>query len=304
LSENRNGIFFDILRGSIHDGPGIRTTVFFKGCPLRCIWCHNPESWIAEPQLFFNAEKCVNCLACMKVCPTGAHKTIENRHAVRFELCMACGKCVDACNNDALRIIGYKMDVDSVFEEIKKDMDFYNISGGGVTLSGGEPLMQMAVSFDLLKKCRGNGIHTCVETCGYLQKQNYEAILPFVDTFLFDYKITGSLNHKSYTGADNELILENLDFLHAHGSQIILRCPIIPGINDTEEHFRGIVDISSKYPGIRGVEILPYHNLGISKRAGLGLPVKLEDLKTVTKEKELEWRKILNDFGLCHSKEL
>ena len=297
LRENRDGFFFDILRGSVYDGPGIRTTVFFKGCPLRCVWCHNPESWIAGPQLFYNREKCVDCLACTKICPTGAHKTEENRHAVRFELCIACGKCIEACSADALRIIGWKTSVDAVMEEIKKDTDFYKISGGGVTLSGGEPMMQTAVTLELLKKCKGCGIHTCVETCGYSQQQDYEAILPFVDLVLFDYKLTGSAMHKRHTGVDNELVLKNLDFLYGRGAQILLRCPVIPGINDTREHFRGIAGISRKYPGIKGIEILPYHNMGVSKRAGLGLPLELEELKTTAREKAQGWRNILNELG-------
>lgn len=297
MSGNRNGFFFDIMRGSVHDGPGIRTTVFFKGCPLRCMWCHNPESWIAEPQLFYNDEKCVGCLACTKVCPTGAQVSEGGRHSLRFELCIACGKCVDACDYEALRIIGYKVDAAAVFEEVKRDMDFYKVSGGGVTLSGGEPLMQTEVVLELLSKCKAEGIHTCVETCGYSQRQNYRAIIPYTDLFLFDYKVTGDSAHKKYTGVDDGLILSNLGFLCENGADIILRCPAIPGINDTQEHFGTIAEISRRYPEILGVEILPYHNLGISKRYGLGLLPELEELKTVAREQEQEWRSILRGLG-------
>lgn len=297
MNRSRSGFFFDIMRGSVHDGPGIRTTVFFKGCPLRCRWCHNPESWIAKPQLFYNNEKCAGCLACARVCPTGAQWSEEGRHSLRFELCIACGKCVDACDYEALRMIGYKAGADAVFEEIKRDEDFYGISGGGVTLSGGEPLMQTAVALELLKKCKAAGIHTCIETCGYSQRRNYEAVMPFTDLFLFDCKITGSSAHKKYTGVGDGLILSSLEFLHENGAGILLRCPVIPGINDTEEHFRGIAEICRQYPKILGAELLPYHNLGVSKRYAMGLPPELEELKTATGEQKQEWRDVLKGLG-------
>lgn len=296
--ESRNkGILFDIIRASIHDGPGIRTTVFLKGCHLRCIWCHNPESWYSEPQLFFNKDKCLDCFACVDVCPTGVHVVIENRHAVKFELCIACGKCIGACNYDALRIIGTKYDVDSIFEEIKQDKDFYDMSGGGVTLSGGEPLMQMNITLKLLKKCREAGIHTCVETCGHVPQKNYKAVMSYVDVFLFDYKCTDSGRHKELTGVTNELILSNLDYLYNSGVNIILRCPMVPGLNDTMDHFKAITAISNKYPLIKSIEILPFHNMGIPKGLGMGLPMDLIDKKTVTQDKKDEWLEKLNKLG-------
>jgi len=291
------GQIFDIQRFSLHDGPGIRTTVFLKGCPLRCKWCHNPESWSSEPQLFFNSEKCVDCMECVRICPTGAHQISEEKHVVKFRLCIACGKCIKLCNYNALSIFGYEQDVDSIFNEIKQDKDFYDMSGGGVTLSGGEPMLQLKMTLELLKKCKENNINTCVETCGYVPRKSYKAVIPYVDTYLFDYKDTDCSRHKELTGVSNELILANLDYLYNQGADIILRCPMIPGINDTEEHFKGIAAIAAKYPLLRSIEILPYHNMGVSKGIGIGLSTEQLYLDTVKQEKIIEWNKILKQLN-------
>lgn len=297
MMESLQGVFFDITRGSVHDGPGVRTTVFLKGCPLRCLWCHNPESWRFEPQLFCNGEKCVNCLACVAVCPTGAQQAQDGRHIIRFELCKTCGKCMEACPRSALRIIGYREDPTTIFSEIMRDKDFYDMSGGGATFSGGEPLLQTDVTLDLLKKCRSAAIHTCLETCGYVSQEDLGKAASSVDLFLFDYKSTGAAVHKNLTGVTNDLILANLDYLYKRGAAIILRCPMIPGINDTMEHFRGIAELAARYPRLQGVEILPYHNLGLSKGAGLGINMALPDLQTVTADKKAEWAETLKTLG-------
>ncbi len=288
---------FDIIRGSIHDGPGIRTTIFFKGCPLRCIWCHNPEAWTAKPQLFYNREKCVNCMECAAVCPTGVHSFADNKHRVNFKLCIACGKCVEACRFDALRIIGRHMDIDSIMEIIARDRDFYDASGGGVTLSGGEPMMQPDTALELLKKCREQGIHICLETCGYAPQQSYSAVLPFTGLFLFDYKATGAGEHARLTGVPNPLISDNLDYLYGSGAKIILRCPMIPGVNDSKEHLEGIARMEFKYPLLEGIELLPYHNMGVYKSECLGMETRLKELKNTSAEKKNEWMRYLSDLG-------
>jgi glycyl-radical enzyme activating protein len=293
----QKGMIFDILRGSIYDGPGVRTTVFFKGCALRCIWCHNPESWSTEPQLFYNQEKCVHCLACISYCPTGAQQASGGRHIVKFELCIACGKCIKACNFNALQITGYQFDANSILEEIKRDKNFYDTSGGGVTLSGGEPLLQKTIVWDLLKKCRENDIHTCVETSGFIQRGILKDILPLVDIFLFDYKCTDSRRHKELTGVPNDLILANLDYLYMQGAEIILRCPMVPGVNDSWEHLKGIAELEAKYPRLKGIEILSYHNMGVSKGNSIGATVKLQDIKTVDQAKKDEWAKTFHELN-------
>lgn len=296
LPNSKKGSIFNILRSSVYDGPGIRTTVFFKGCPLRCKWCHNPESWSSEPQLYFNREKCVDCMACVDVCPTGAHQINENKHIVKFGLCITCGKCINICHYDAVSIFGYEQDADGIFKEIERDRVFYDMSGGGVTLSGGEPMLQLKMVLELLKKCKENNINTCVETCGYVPQKSYKAVLPYIDTFLFDYKDTVSTRHREFTGVANELILSNLDYLYKQHADIILRCPMIPGINDTKEHFKGIADLANKYPLLRGIEILPYHNMGVSKGVGIGLNTQQLNMDTVKQEKINEWIERLNEL--------
>lgn len=302
MSVSKKATIISIMRGSLNDGPGIRTTVFFKGCPLRCRWCHNPESWSSEPQLFFNREKCVDCMACISVCPTGAHQADHKRHIVKFGLCIACGKCVDVCKYQALRIFGYKQDVKDIFNEVKSDMDFYRMSGGGVTLSGGEPMLQFEAMLELLQKCREAGIHTCIETCGYAPAKNYEKILPYTDVFLFDYKDTEGVRHKKLTGVTNDLILANLDLLYKKGAGIILRCPLVPGVNDTEEHLKEIAELAKKYPGLMSIEIMPYHNFGVSKGSGIGLEgeqLLLENTNLDTKDR---WGDTLKQYGCTNIK--
>ena len=181
-----SGIVFDIQRASMHDGPGIRTTVFLKGCPLRCAWCHNPESWNPRPQLMFDAGKCVDCLNCVTLCATGAHRAIQDRHSMDLTKCTGCGKCVDACVSGALKLSGKILSVDEVLEQVLADKRFYDNSEGGVTVSGGEPLAQFDFLLELLKAARKAGIHTCIETSGYARQDKFAALLPYVDLFLFD----------------------------------------------------------------------------------------------------------------------
>ncbi len=293
---------FDIQRASLHDGPGIRTTIFLKGCPLNCLWCHNPEATKADRQLFFHFDKCIQCGNCVKLCEDKVHQLIDGKHSIDYDKCTFCGKCVEACNSDALKIVGIEMDVDDVMHEITPDFDFYQNSGGGVTLSGGEPLSQFSFAMELLKRCKDEGVNTCLETSGFVSASQFEKILPLVDIFLFDYKITGFDEHQKYTGIPNERILENLDLAYQYGSEIILRCPIIPGINDSEQHFEAICALDIKYPNLKGIEILPYHTMGNSKRTSIGADETLTQLKTVSPEIANKWIAQLQKTGCKKAK--
>ncbi|MFA9389630.1 MAG: glycyl-radical enzyme activating protein [Prolixibacteraceae bacterium] len=215
------GNIFDIQPFALHDGPGIRTTVFLKGCPLRCQWCCNPESFTSKPILSYNLEKCIQCHECVPHCKSDALSISENGTLqVKHELCTNCGECIKNCPTGALKIYGYTMSSDDILDRIIKDKVYFDKSGGGITLSGGEVMMQTAFSTDLLKKAKEKGLHTCIETSGFAQQSEYKKIAPYVDLFLFDYKITGKNIHKKYTAQDNNKILSNLDFLNSIGAQI------------------------------------------------------------------------------------
>lgn len=295
------GLVFNIQKFSINDGPGIRTTVFLKGCMLNCLWCHNPESKSAKPQLMFHENQCIGCGQCLEVCPLGLHKfteitsysaegerSVENIHVIDREKCIACGKCAEACVG-ALEIVGKEMTVEEVLQEVMKDKIFYDNSGGGMTVSGGEPLMHPEFTLALLKGAKEKGLHTCIETCGYARWEDVEALIPYVDLFLWDIKETDSDRHKEYTGVYNERILDNLRRLNAAGGQIVLRCPIIPGYNDREEHLKAIGALAEKLSNVQRVDVEPYHPLGKSKSRDLGKEYPLEELSFPEEEAVKEW---------------
>ena len=294
---------FDLQRFALHDGPGIRTTIFLKGCPLNCIWCHNPESKKAKPQLGFLEKKCVYCGKCQQVCPKGVHNILENRHEISFSECALCGKCVDACLNKALKIFGRKMTSDELLKTVVKDRDFYQRSGGGLTVSGGEPMMQFEGLRELLKKAKEMGIHVCLDTSGQASQERYREIAEYVDLFLFDYKLTDPLEHKKYTGVDNRQILSNLDYLCTHGSNVFLRCPIIPGINNKESHYRAIAELSQKYDAIRQVNLMTYHDMAKGKAAQIGETYPLAKLKTIEAAEKKQIYEQVEAYGCCRLKE-
>ena len=299
---SEKAIVFEIQRASLHDGPGIRTTVFLKGCLLDCLWCHNPEAIATKRQLFFHFDKCTQCGDCAKVCEDDVHHFIDGKHTIDYDKCTFCGKCVEACNFNALKIIGKEMSTDEVMPEVMADFDFYANSGGGMTLSGGEPLLHFSFSMELLRRCREMGVGTCVETSGFVSEANFREILPFVDVLLFDYKITGSDEHRQYTGVPNESILYNLDIAYNSGIPIILRCPVVQGVNDTEQHFRSIRALDEKYPNLKGIELLPYHDIGNSKRTSIGAERTLEDLNTTSPEIAAQWLVQLEKLGCGKAK--
>lgn len=250
-------IIFDIQHCSASDGPGIRTTVFFKGCNLKCAWCHNPESQEFKPQMMFYKDKCKACGKCTEVCPTPKN-------------CTLCGKCSFYCPFDARKVCGKEYTVDEVFAEIIKDKAFYKNSDGGVTFSGGECMLQIEFVLDILKKCKENGIHTAVDTAGHIPFESFEKILPYTDLFLYDIKCFDSETHKKYVGVGNKLILENLKKLFEVGAKIWIRIPVISDINDSIEEMQAIKEFLDKNGKPEKIELLPYHAMGENKYAAIG----------------------------------
>ena len=277
---------FNIQHFSVNDGPGIRTVVFFKGCPLNCVWCHNPEGKSVEQELSFSNEKCILCKKCAEICPCSVHTFENNIHHIKREKCIMCRKCIDICEMSSLKILGKEYPLKEIMEDIAKD-DVFFADDGGVTFSGGEPFMQFDSLYELLKMCKAKGYSTCIETSGFTLKENILKAAEYTDYFLFDCKETNPANHKKYIGADNKLILENLSALCSVNAHVILRCPIIPGINDRQEHFDSIARLANRYSCIKSIEFMPYHPLGISKSEQLGKTYSF-DMRSFADKKMIE----------------
>jgi pyruvate formate lyase activating enzyme len=266
------GMIFDIKRYAIHDGPGIRTTVFFKGCLLNCPWCHNPEGKAREQEFMWWKEKCIGCRDCQNACTKGAISFSDDSFLLEETKCDLCGACADACHLQALKLAGEKMTVARVRKEIEKDVSFYDESGGGVTLSGGEPLMQPDFCRHVLKVCQELDIHTVVDTCGHVDSDVLLDISKHVDLFLYDLKVIDDKKHTTFTGVSNRLIMENLKRLSQSGRRIIVRFPLVPGVNDDEKDVSELGEFVSSLKGIEELNILPYHKAGVEKSRRLTKP--------------------------------
>lgn len=289
------GTIFQIQRFSVDDGPGIRTTVFLKGCPLRCIWCHNPESFSRFPQLRWHQEKCTLCGRCAQACTHGVHVFQEGRHILQRDFCVSCGECARSCPADALEVLGTQMSAGEVMREVVRDRPYYDQSGGGLTVSGGEPTFQPDFLLELLRLAKEEHLHTCVETCGFASWNFLREIVPLVDLFLFDYKATGEEIHKQFTGVSQVPILDNLNRLSREGASILLRCPIIPGYNDTQEHFAAIRRLKQQTKGVVGAEVMPYHNIGAGKWTELGLSYTLAGMDSAAEADRLHWQNMIEE---------
>jgi len=271
------GLVFDIQRYALHDGPGIRSTVFFKGCPLACWWCHNPEGQSAQPNLMYFENRCLVCGECIRVCPHGAIQRTNG--AIRnTSACRVCGTCAVACPSEARKVAGRRVTVSEVMLEIEKDLIFWDESGGGVTFSGGEPLAQPHFLAALLDACRAKRISTVVETCGLANRDVLLDISQRVGLFLYDLKILDPVKHKQYTGVTNDSILANLEALARINKPVVVRCPVIPDINDDGENFRQMIALLSRLH-LGRIHLLPYHQTGTEKYKRLGLGFRLEDVK-------------------------
>ena len=295
---------FDIQSFSLHDGPGIRTSVFLKGCSLRCEWCHNPESISFKKQLMFCGTMCVGCMQCVAACPTGAHIALEREsdivHVIDWEKCNACGKCTEVCCYDALSIVGQEYTPQQLLKRVQNDFVYFmpdeqTSETGGITFTGGEPMLypKFIKAFAEI----ASDIHIAVETSGNVPTENFELIVDKVGLFLFDYKATNPKKHREFCGADNEQILKNLDYLYQKDAHIVLRLPLIPGINDDDEHLHGIADLLKKYPNIKKAEIMPYHNLGLGKRLSIGLAPQKFGENNADEDIKVQWLQRINRFG-------
>ncbi|HTR98123.1 MAG TPA: glycyl-radical enzyme activating protein [Bacteroidota bacterium] len=276
------GTIFNIMRFSVHDGPGIRTTVFLKGCPLQCAWCHNPEALSGSPELMLRPERCIACGDCMALCPRAAVSVRDGVYITQNDLCARCGTCADACAAGAREIVGRAMSVEEVMREVERDATFYRESGGGVTFSGGEPLMQHRFLLMLLRACEERNLHVAIDTSGYASPEVLYRVAELTHLFLYDLKSVNDDIHSRFTGVSGALVRGNLRRLASWGKRVVIRMPIIPGINDAEPDVEAAGKFIASLGNVVGINLLPYHAIGAEKYARLGMTYSLPDVSAPT----------------------
>lgn len=293
-----SGRIFNIQKYSIHDGPGIRTTVFLKGCPLQCRWCHNPESQAREPELSITPNRCLRCGRCWEACPQQPRGDHPAAPLLDRAQCLRCGACVAACSAGARQLVGQQMSVAEVLAAVLQDRIFYDESGGGVTLSGGEPLLQPQFTRDLLAACRHADVHTAVDTCGFARPEDLLAVVPVTDLFLYDLKIMDDERHRQFTGASNGLILENLQLLSRAQCRLWIRIPVIPGYTDDPQQLDHAAHFLAALQGVEKIQLLPYHDTGTYKHPRLGRPAPLGPLSPPSEERLRQLADRLQTVGI------
>lgn len=289
-------LIFNIQRCSIHDGDGLRTLVFFKGCPLRCKWCANPESQLYGMEVMESRGKCIGCGACIELCPEHAIVSEKNGMSIDREKCIDCFRCADRCYAAAKYIVGKEYEPEELLKEIEKDKHFYEIKGGGVTFSGGEPLTQGKYLEQIARLCQNSGINVAIESCGIGEWDSFKDALPYIDSMFLDIKHIDSEKHKELTGAGNEQILNNIRKIAETGVKITIRTPVVPGLTDSYENILGIAQFILELPGIQEYELLAYHELGVNKYIALGREYELKEITPPTDEVILERVKKVNQM--------
>ena len=288
----------DITRMTVHNGPGIRTLILFKGCPLRCIWCSTPESQKESVEVAFFPDKCILCGDCIPVCPQSAITILGKTIILNREICDNCGQCISVCNTEALLLFGQEYTIEELVREVKKDEVVYRHSVGGVTISGGEPFFRPEFLLTLLKELKQNGISCGIDTCGFTDRKHIEAVFPYVDFFLWDIKHMNREKHIEYTGVSNDLILDNLRFVSNNGIPVYLRLPLIPCYNDSEDNILDLCKFARKLSSLEEIDLLPLHHLGKVRYAALDREYPIDGIPLIKGEKLEEMKHLVESTGL------
>ena len=297
-SRSDSRLVLSITRMTIHNGPGMRTLILFKGCPLHCFWCSTPESQKTEPEIAVYPAKCIQCGECVPVCPVNAIHLVDGKLSIDRSVCNACGKCAEVCNAKAIEVLGHRMTIAQLIAEVKKDEIIFKHSHGGVTISGGEPLFDADFALNLLRAFKEEGINTGVDTCGQVPWSALEPMLPYVDFFLWDIKHMDPEKHKKLTGVSNELILSNAVAVSERKVPIYIRIPIIPGCNDSEENIRATCEFAKKLSSVVEVDIMPLHHLGKARYESLNLPYPIANLALIPDDVMQGIKRLVESYGL------